>query len=162
MIKWVKLTKTQYFGFFSLGLALLLLQELPYIVMPFIPLASNPLMEMQDKSLVLNVIEKVLGISSIASMMFIVHKDANCLSLNTPKEKRFFCGVMLAIASYFIGWVLYFNGIQNLVVILCLLVAMPPIYYTFIGFWRKNYVLVVLGTLFLFAHIANVSNNLVF
>ena len=45
MANWVKQTRNQYLGFFALGLALLALQELPYIVMPFIPLASNPLID---------------------------------------------------------------------------------------------------------------------
>jgi hypothetical protein len=61
MVKWFKLTQHQYIGFFALGLAFFSLQELPYIIMPFIPLESNPLMEMTDKSAVLNAAEKALG-----------------------------------------------------------------------------------------------------
>ena len=34
-----------------------------------IPLSSNPLMEMQDKSLLLNAIEKILGVSCIVTMI---------------------------------------------------------------------------------------------
>ena len=161
MVKWIKLTKNQYFGFFALGLVLFTLQELPYIVMPLIPPpASNPLMEMQDKSIPLNIAEKALGISCIVAMLFLVRGDAAWFPLNTRKEKLFFSAAMMAIAGYFAGWALYYNGYQPLPLIIGALVAMPPVYYACIGLWRRNYALAVLGCLFLMAHIANVWVNL--
>ena len=160
MVKWFRITKNQYFGLFALGFALFALQELPYIVMPWIPLASNPLMEMQDKSMLLNAIEKVFGVSCILVMLFLVRGDAKWFSLSPGKEKACFCIAALAIAGYFIGWAFYFKGYQSLPLILCLLVAMPPVYYAFIGLWRSNYPLAILGGMFLIAHIANVWNNL--
>ena len=160
MVKWVRITKNQYLGFFALGLALFLLQELPYIVMPLIALSTNPLMEMQDKSWVLNAVEKLMGVSCIVTMLFLVREDATWFSLRTSKEKVFFSGAITATAGYFIGWIFYFNGVQSLSLILALLVAMPPLYYAFIGLWRGNYILAVLGGIFLLAHLANVWNNL--
>ena len=68
MVKWFRLTKNQYLGFFACGLGLFLLQEVPYMIMPLISLEANPLMEMQDKSVVLNVIEKSLGVSCIVAI----------------------------------------------------------------------------------------------
>ena len=160
MVKWIKVTHDHYIGFFALGLALFVLQELPYIIMPFLALSANPLMEMQDKSWLLNAAEKILGVSSIVAMLFFVRGDAKWFSLDTPAEKRFFGVAMLAILLYFTGWLFYFNGFQSLPLMLCLLVAMPPIYYASIGLWRKNYLLSVLGGLFLLAHLANVWHNL--
>lgn len=160
MVRWVKLARNQSLGFFALGLVFFILQELPYIMMPLIPLSANPLMEMQDKSVVLNAFEKVLGVSCIVSMLFLVRNDASWFSLGTPKEKAFFSIAMAAIAGYFIGWIFYFNGFQGLPLIFCLLVALPPVYYSFIGLWRRNYVLAVLGGMFFVAHLSNVWNNL--
>jgi hypothetical protein len=60
MVKWFALSRNQYLGFFALGLVLFALQELPYIVMPLIHMESNPVMEMQDKSTILNITEKSL------------------------------------------------------------------------------------------------------
>ena len=157
MVKWVRLSRNQYIGFFALGLAFFVLQELPYIIMPLIPLSSNPLMEMQDKSLILNAIEKVFGVSCIVTMMFLVSSEAKWFSLSTAVEKRFFCVAMLAICMYFTGWIFYFSGFQSLSLILCLLVAMPPIYYAFIGLWRKNYVLTVLSGMILFMRTTSVT-----
>ena len=160
MVKWFRLTQNQYLGFFALGLVFFVLQELPYIVMPLISLQSNPLMDMQDKSVILNVIEKVLGVSCIIVMLFLVRGDVKWFSLSTSREIFFFSIAMLAIIGYFAGWIFYCCGFQGLPLILCSLVALPPVYYTFIGLWRGNYVLTVLGCMFLLAHISNVWNNL--
>jgi hypothetical protein len=46
MLKWLKISKRQYWGLFPLGFALITLQELPYIIMPLIPMNTNPLMDM--------------------------------------------------------------------------------------------------------------------
>ena len=160
MVKWIKLTQTQYFGLFALGLLFFGLQQLPYIIMPLIPTAANPLMEMQDNSAILNASEKILGVSCVLSMLFLVREDSKWFSLSGRREAALFSVAMLAIAAYFVGWIFYFSGFQSLALILCLLVSMPPVYYTFIGLWRKNYVLAALGILFLTAHILNVWNNL--
>lgn len=160
MLKWFRLTKNQYIGFFVLGLAFFALQELPYIVMPFIALSSNPLMEMQDISAFLNMIEKICGVSCIVLMLFLVRDDAKWFSLETKQEKAFFIGALIAILGYFFGWAFYFIGFQSFSLILCTLVALPPVYYSLIGMWRRNYALAACGGLFLVAHIANVWNNL--
>jgi hypothetical protein len=160
MVKWMRLAKNQYLGFFALGLVLVLLQELPYAVMPFVRLPANPLMEMQDKSVLLNAMEKVLGISCIVLMLFLVRGDATWFSLRAAREKLFLGLAIGALMGYYIGWILYFCGQQGLALILLTLVAMPPLYYALIGLWRKNYPLAVLGGLFLMAHLCNVWNNL--
>ena len=81
----------------------------------------------------MNFIEKLLSVSCIITMMFLVRGDAKWFSLETAVEKRFFCMTMVAIIAYFTGRIFCFNGYQSLVIIMHLLVAMPPIYYSFIG-----------------------------
>jgi len=130
MVQWIQLTQNQYFGFFALGLAFFALQELPYAIMPLMHLKTNVLMEMQDKSAILNVFEKIIGISCIIVMLFLVRGDAQWFSLGGTKEIVFFSVAMMAILGYFIG------------------------------LWRGNYILAGLGGLFLIIHISNVWNNL--
>jgi hypothetical protein len=160
MLKWFKITKNHYFGLFGLGFLLFALQELPYIIMPLITLSANPLMEMQDKIAVLNFAEKTAGVDCIIVMLFLVRADAVWFSLKTRTEKIGFSIAATALIGYYAGWVLYFCGFQNLIIMLGFLVALPPIYYAFIGIWRKNYLLFALGLVFLAIHIANVSVNL--
>ena len=136
------------------------LQQMPYIIMRFIRIDSNILMEMQDKSAFLNVVEKALGVSCIILMVFLVRNDTQWFSLNTIQEKIYFSIAMMAIVVYFIGWIFYFQGFNSLIFMLITLVVMPPIYYAFIGLWRGNCALTFVSGLFLIAHVSNVWNNL--
>lgn len=160
MVKWFGITQNQYVGFFALGLALFALQQLPYMIMPFIQMETNILMEMEDRSFLLNAVEKVFGVSCVIIMIFLVRGDAKWFSIDTISEKIFFSIALMAIAVYFVAWVFYFRGFQILPFMLLTLVAMPPIYYASIGLWRGNYVLTATSGFFLAAHIANVWNNL--
>lgn len=72
MVKWIKLFGNQYLGFWVFGLVLFAIQEIPYMIMPLLKLESNPIMNMQESSLVLNTCEKILGSICIALMTFIL------------------------------------------------------------------------------------------
>jgi hypothetical protein len=136
------------------------LQELPYIAMALFKLDGGPLMAMADKSVALNLIEKACGVTCIVLLLFLVRDDAGWFSFSAAKDVWFFTAAMLAVLGYFIGWVFYWNGFQSLALTLGALVALPPIYYAFLGLWRGNTPLAVMGALFLVAHLSNVWNNL--
>jgi len=159
MVKLFKITKNQYIGLFALGIAFWILQFSPYIIMPLIPMESNVIMEVPIKSMLLKIIEWILGVSCLMLLFFLVRGDAKWFSLNTMQEKVFFSIALTAILIYFVGWVFYFKGFHSLPFMLITLVAMPPIYYAFLGLWRRNYVLAIVGGLFLIAHTLNVWNN---
>ena len=76
MIRWVKILGNQYFGFWAPGLVLFALQEIPYMLMPLFHPETNPIMNMTETSVILDILEKILGSSCIALMVFSVHKDA--------------------------------------------------------------------------------------
>ena len=172
MAKWIKLFDNQYLGFWLLGLFLFVIQEIPYMVMPLFKLEANPIMTMQESSMVLNVCEKVLGSLCIAFMTFIVHSEAKLFSIKPGKELLFFCivigiiellffGISMGILLLnFFGWFLYFTGHQSIFVMLFFIVVLPPLYYVFIGLWRKNIILTVTGGLFLIVHFVHVLGNL--
>ena len=61
MVRWVKLFGNQYLGFWILGLILFLVQEIPYMVMPLFHLETNPIMNMAETSMALDICEKILG-----------------------------------------------------------------------------------------------------
>lgn len=156
MIKWIKIYKNMWFGLFALGFVFFFMQEIPYIIMPFVNIANNPLMDMVNTYPVLEKLEKIAGISTIISMLFIINDNTKWFSISSIQEKIFFGISMVLLSGYYLGWIFYFNGYQGLLLVLTMLVALPPLYYAFIGLWRKNYIMFVLGILFLFVHIANV------
>lgn len=110
MVKWIKIFENQYFGFWMLGLILFAIQEIPYMVMPLFKLETNPIMNMQESSMVLNICEKILGSLCIVFMTFIVHNDATFFSVKSGKELLFFSIAMGIILLNFAGWILYFTG----------------------------------------------------
>lgn len=160
MFKWVRIFGDQYLGFWVLGPVIFALQELPYIVMPLFNLQTNPIMNMRESSVFLDICEKILGSSCIAVMMFIVHNDAKFFSITAGRERLFFCIAAAVLLLNYFGWFLYFTGRQSTAVMLIFIVALPPLLYLFIGLWRKNTALAVTACVFLIVHFVHVSGNL--
>lgn len=159
MFKFFKLFGSQYFGFWAFGLLLFAVQEIPYMVMPLFKLQTNPIMNMAESSQFLEVLEKVLGSLCIAFMLFIVNKNSNVF-LPAGKEKIFFALAVVVLLLNFIGWGIYFGGHQSVFVMMFFIVAMPPLFYFFIGLWRKNILLTVMAVPFLIIHFIHVFGNL--
>ena len=160
MFKFFKLVGNQYFGFWILGLVLFAMQEIPYMIMPFIKLETNPIMNMTESSAMLDVCEKLLGSICIALMTFVVHKDSVLFSITNGREKIFFSLTVFVLLLNFIGWSFYFAGHQSVFVMMFFIVLLPPLYYVFIGLWRNNIILTITGGLFLIIHFIHVFGNL--
>ena len=160
MFKWVKIVKSQYFGFWAIGLILFVVQEIPYMIMPLLELEPNPIMNMPTNSLFLDICEKIFGILSVLAMVLIVHKDSKLFSLSAKCEIAFFSSAVGAILLNFIGWILYFCGLQSVAVMIVFIFVLPPLYYVFIGLWRKNYFLTAVGCAFFVVHLTNAFINL--
>ena len=158
MFKWVRIFGAQYLGFWAFGLIIFALQEVPYMVMPFFHLQSNPIMEMRESSVFLDICEKVLGSSCIAMLLFIVHNDAKFFSITAGERLFFLIAAAVLLLNYF-GWFLYFTGHQSAAVMLIFIVALPPLLYLFVGLWRKNIPLAVTACVFLIVHFVHVSGN---
>ncbi len=160
MFKWFKIIKSQYIGLWLFGLLFFALQEIPYMIMPLLSLTTNPVMQMPNNSIFLNVCEKILGVLCVVAMILIVHKDNKWFSIRTKNEKIFFFTALAIILLNFIGWILYFCGIQTIATIMFFIFALPPMFYVFIGLWRKNYFLIAIACLFFVAHLTNGLFNL--
>ena len=160
MVKWIKIFGNQYLGFWVFGLVLFAIQEIPYMIMPLLKLESNPIMNMQESSVVLNACEKILGSLCIALMTFVVCDEKKLISIRDSHELLFFGISMGILLLNFFGWVLYFTGHQSIFVMMFFIVMMPPLYYVFIGLWRSNIILTVTGCVFLEVHFTHVLGNL--
>jgi len=160
MVKWIKLFDNQYLGFWVFGLVLFAIQEIPYMIMPLLKLESNPIMNMQESSVVLNTCEKILGSLCIALMTFVVCDEKKWFSIRDSHELLFFGISMGILLLNFFGWFLYFTGHQSIFIMMFFIVMMPPLYYVFIGLWRSNVILTVTGCVFLIVHFTHVLGNL--
>lgn len=160
MFKWIKLFGNQYIGFWILGLVCFALQEIPYMVMPLFKLVNNPIMNMQESSVILDICEKVLGSLCIVIMVFIVHDNASVFSIGDGICRIGFISAVIVLLLNFIGWGLYFNGHQSFGVMMFFIVVLPPLYYVCIGLWRENPILFFAGIVFEIVHFAHVYGNL--
>ena len=154
MVKWFKLTKHHYFGFFPLGILFVALQELPYFLLPLFHISLTPLTTLPTTFFWLDFLEKCFGIGIILSLIFI-------LRLPLYPQNLFLRAAVVPLANYYIGWGIYSLGFWNLPFFLFFLVAMPPLYYFFLGLWQKNRLTILLSLLFLIAHLANSSLNFI-
>ena len=160
MVKSARLFGKQYLGFWFPALIFVLLQLLPYIVMMFVRPEPNPIKELPESSRFMEACEKLCGILCVVVLTFIVHKDAGLFSLKTARETVFFALAMIVLAANYIGWILYYNGHQSAYDILILLVTLPPLYYMFLGVWRRNTPLIICASVFLPVHFFNVLTSL--
>lgn len=160
MFKWFRFFGNHYIGFWSLGIILFVLQEVPYIVMPLFKLESNPIMNMRESSAVLDVCEKILGSLCIAVMTFVVEENTPFFKVGSGICKVCFFLMIIVLLLNFVGWGLYFNGHQSLGIIMFFIVMLPPLYYVCIGLWRENWILLTTGVLFEIVHFIHVYGNL--
>lgn len=136
------------------------IQEIPYMIMPLLHLETNPIMAMPTNSLLLDICQNIFGVLCVMAMILIVNKDNELFAVKTKPEIIFFSLAAGVIVLNFLGWILYFCGLQSVVIMIIFLFAMPPLYYLFIGLWRKNYFLVALSSVFFVIHLTNGLINL--
>ena len=142
-------------GFSLFGLIAFLLQELPYLPWLMFPPKNNPLENNIPQNVFFGTIEKIGGVLTVALLMLVIQK------FNTQKDfkNKYFLIAVLCLIIYYVCWILYFNGITNVWLIIIGLTAIVPMYYFFVAMWLKNYVAVIASILFFIGHtISNIIN----
>ncbi len=155
IIKIVHLFKHYYLGFSLIGLAAFIIQELPYMIIPFIHLKSNPIMNMQKEIKWIEITQGILSLLSVILLLLIVRDDAKAFSIATIREKVFFAVTMFMILINFVGWIFYDLGHQYGWLIVITQFAAVPLYYLFFGLWTSNVLLVGSASLFFMIHTVN-------
>ncbi len=155
MIKFVHLFKNYYFGISFIGIIAFVIQEIPYIIMPLIKPASNPIMNMQNEIQWIEKVQGLVGVLSMFLLMMIFRDDIKFFSIATTKEKVFFSLTILMILINFAGWIFYYMGYQYDWLIIISQFAVVPLYYLFFGLWKSNYLLVGTASIFFIIHTIN-------
>lgn len=153
MIKWFKLNKNYYLGFFPLGIVFILLQLFPYLFLPTLEFDISRLTTYSINFSWLGNLEKAIGAASILALIFIIPK-----ARKRPGVTLEHAFILLTI--YYLGWFLYVQLNLTSPFLLFFLFILPSIYYALIGFWRNNFLLVFLTIPLLLIHTINFSVNL--
>ena len=155
MLKFIHLFNNYYLGISFIGIAAFVIQEIPYIVMPFIKPASNPIMSMTNEIKWIETVQDIFGMLSMILLMLIVRDDVKLIPIETTKDRTFLFLTILMILINFIGWTLYYMGHQYGWLIIISQFAVVPLYYLFFGIWKSNYLLVGTAVPFFVIHTIN-------
>ena len=155
MIKFVHLFRNYYFGISFIGIVAFVIQEIPYIIMPLIKPASNPIMNMQNEIQWVEKVQGIVGVLSMVLVMLIVRDDNRFFSIATTTEKVFLTITILMILINYVGWTFYYLGYQYGWLIVISQFAVIPLYYLFFGLWNSNYLLVGTAAVFFIIHTIN-------
>lgn len=141
------------FGFSLIGFILYILQLFPNIIWMLIPPTNNVLMGNSSIYPILNIIEQVFGIMTVALLILLINKGGK------SNRKLYIILAILFLAGYYAAWILYYKGMVSPWLLIIGLAAMPPLYFLFVGLWMRNYVVLIPCVVFGVTHIAITCSN---
>lgn len=140
--------KNYIFGFSLMGLILYALQLLPNIIWMLAPPINNVLMKNSSAYPILNIIEQVFGIMTVALLILLVNKGGG-------RNSSLYIGLAtLFLVGYYFAWILYYKGVVSPSLLIIGIAAMPPLYFLFVGLWMKNYAALIPCIIFGVTHVA--------
>lgn len=133
-------------GFDISGLVIFLIVMIPNIIWFAVP-APNDILRNESITATVDIFGSIFQVLFIASLCILVNQERNKLHFSLLNIFSIIC-----IALYFVGWVLYYNGITNSLVILSL--TLPPcLAFILFALDRKNILAVVFATCFTICHL---------
>lgn len=133
-------------GFDISGLVIFLIIMLPNFIWFAVP-APNDILRQESMTPIVDIIGSVCQIIFVASLCIVINKERDSIKISPLLISSAFC-----IGLYFLGWVLYYNGIVNPMVIICL--TLPPcIAFIFFALDRKNIIAFIPAVCFTICHL---------
>ena len=133
-------------GFDISGLVIFLIIMLPNFIWFAVP-APNDILRQESITPIVDIIGSVCQIIFVASLCIVINKERDSIRISPLLISTAFC-----IGLYFLGWVLYYNGIVNPMVIICL--TLPPcIAFIFFALDRKNIIAFIPTVCFTICHL---------
>lgn len=142
------------YGFSLYGLLIVTLQSLPNIIWALWPPNPNALAGNASSVLFIEYAEHILGVTTVVLLLFLVNKT------QTPKipHGNWTVAGFMAIALYWLCWVLYFAGIQPNPVIYAM-VILPPVAFFSAGAAEKIWPISAVSAVFLVFHLLVALEN---
>lgn len=138
--------KKYRFGFDIWGLVIFLTVMLPNFIWFAVP-APNDVLRSESATIIIDTIGSVCQVLLIGSLCFIINKEKSKLRFSPLIIMAIIC-----IILYFAGWMLYYNGLTNPLVIIFL--TLPPcLAFIFFALDRKNITAVIPAVCFTVCHL---------
>lgn len=134
------------FGFDFWSLLLFILMIIPTIFWSFIP-APNDILRADSVTPAIDMIATISQTIMIASLCLFINK-----STKKVKPSPFIIATIICYLLYFSGWVIYYSGIVNPLIILDLTIP-PCLAFLFCSIYKKNIISVISSVIFLICHL---------
>ena len=133
-------------GFDILGLLLFLIIMIPNFIWFLFP-TSNDILRNESITPIIDMLALIFQVIMVIGLCIIINKQSQ-----KPMKKTWFKWIMSAIIIYFVGWILYYIGIVNALIILDLYMA-PCVAFILFSIARKNLVALIAAIIFMICHV---------
>ena len=138
--------KKYRFGFDISGLVIFLIVMIPNFIWFSVP-APNDILRNESVTAIVDTIGSIFQSIFIGSLCILINKERNKLHFSPLIISSIIC-----IVLYFVGWILYYNGITNAFVILSL--TLPPcLAFIFFALDRNNIIAAISAVCFTICHL---------
>lgn len=132
-------------AFDILGLLLFLMIMIPNFIWFAVP-TSNDILRNESITPVIDMFASIFQVIMVIALCII--KNKHC---QKPMKKIWFKLIIVSIIIYFAGWILYYIGIVNALVIIDLCIA-PCVAFMLLSIARKNIFAFILSIMFMICH----------
>lgn len=139
-------------GFDIFGLLLFLLVMIPNFIWFEVP-APNDILRAESITPLIDGIGSVSQVIFIAAICILKRKGVDRIRLS-----KLIILSLAMVVTYFIGWILYYNGIVNLIVIILLTIP-PCMAFILYAVDRKNVIAIIPTVIFTVCHVIYVAVN---
>ena len=155
LIGWCKMIKKYTFGLDIWGLLIFLIIMVPNFIWFAVP-APNDVLRTESVTPVIDGIASVCQVIFVAALCIVKRRDVERI-----KATPLIVMVGVSVALYFVGWIFYYIGVANPLVIL-LLTMSPCGAFILFAADRKNTVAMIPAVGFTFCHIIYSAINFIF
>jgi hypothetical protein len=134
-------------GFSLVGLAVVVLQQIPGIIWAMRPPKRDPFAQ-NSGTLLVEILEKTFGIATILLLVVVFAKAPLLPGLS----RVFLVSTFVALAAYYAFYVLYYFGVTSLPVLLGM-AAFPPVCFLLLALHQGNYPALVTSVVFGTVHV---------
>jgi hypothetical protein len=141
----MKLKKNYKIGFDIWGLILFGIIMIPNFFWFAVP-APNDILRIESVTKNLDMVASISQVAMIIVLCLIINKTCEKI------HKLFLIGIVVSCLLYYVGWIFYYNGVTNPLIILDLCVT-PCLAFLFFAIARKNIIAVVPTMVFMICHL---------
>lgn len=138
--------KNYKFGFDAWGMILFILIMLPNFIWFAVP-APYDVLRSDSITPTVDIIAQVFQVLMVAALCIIVNTQSK-----KPMNRTYKLIILIFVILYFIGWILYYSGIANTVILLVLCIA-PCAAFILFSYVRKNGPSFIFASMFMICHL---------